>query len=265
MYKLLTAFVICAITTGAFTAYAEDAKSVEAKSAATPAKAAASGDSDKMDLKQLEDKYWAAKDSDFSVVQNRTYTKANRWFLNGSYGVLVNDSYSTGRMTNLAGGYYFNERWGVELAHETGNLTNGATVNQLISGNGVTPNYNRFLDYTSVNLLWVPMYAKMSVMEKAIWYFDLQFALGFGNLNYQNAETTLYGNGGPVNRSTTGVNFDVTANVFFSKNWAIRVDLKNTFSTEDLQRYQPQGNGGNDLGNQSQQDTRFLIGITYFH
>ena len=32
--------------------------------------------SDKLDIKKLEQKYWAAKDDDFSVVQNRRYVKA---------------------------------------------------------------------------------------------------------------------------------------------------------------------------------------------
>ena len=262
MGKLIIAIAICYFGIRVFAA---DGAPVPGTAPMKPA--AASGDSDKMDLKQLEDKYWAAKDSDFSVVQNRTYTKANRWFLTGSYGTLINDSFSQGKMNNFGAGYYFNERWGIEVDHESGNLVNGPTVNQLISGNGVTPNYNKFLDYTSVSMLWVPMYAKMSVMEKAIWYFDLQFALGIGYLDYQNQITTQFSEGGPVNRNTFGINADVTANVFFSKNWAFRVDMKNKFSTEDLVRYQLNGSGTTirDLGNQSQQDTTFLIGFIWFH
>ena len=54
---------------------------------------------DKLDLKKLEDKYWAAKDTDFSVVQNRTYTKEGRAFLSLSYGPLMNDPYSYGRLS----------------------------------------------------------------------------------------------------------------------------------------------------------------------
>ncbi len=256
-------FVIFALCYFGMRAVAEEAKSSNTKSGATVSKESGGGDSDKLDLKQLEDKYWAAKDSDFSVVQNRTYTKANRWFLSGSFGNLINDSFSTasmGQMNNYAAGYYFSERWGVEMARETGALSDGPTVNQLKSGNGVTPNYNKFLNYTSVNFMWVPMYAKMSVMEKAIWYFDLQFAAGLGSLNYQNQITT-----GAVSRGVVGFNVDVTANVFFHRNWAFRLDIKNKFSTEDLVYYNPAGHPSSDIGNQSQQDTTFLLGFTYFH
>ena len=34
---------------------------------------------DKVDISDLEQKYWAPKDTDFSVVQNRTYTKEKRF------------------------------------------------------------------------------------------------------------------------------------------------------------------------------------------
>ena len=261
MAKWIIAFAFLYFGTRVF---AEDAKpAVSAKSATADSKA----DSDKLDLKQLEDKYWAAKDNDFSVVQNRTYTKANRWFLSGSYGTLINDPYSTARMNNFAAGYYFSERWGIELAHESGNLVDGPSVNQLKSSNGVTPNYNKFLDYTSINFMWVPMYAKMSVLEKSIWYFDLQFAAGIGMMDYQNQITSAYSEGGPVNKTAVGLNLDVTANVFFSKNWAFRVDMKNKFTSESLERYQLTGSGSSsrDMGAYTQQDTTFLIGFTYFH
>src|ERR1700731_3336923 len=51
---------------------------------------------DKVDISDLENKYWAPKDTDFSVVQNRTYTKAHRFALSALIGPIVNDPYSTG-------------------------------------------------------------------------------------------------------------------------------------------------------------------------
>lgn len=222
-------------------------------------------DSDKLDLKKLEDKYWAAKDTDFSVVQNRTYTKAGRFYLSASYGPLVNDEWSVGRMSNFATGYYFSERWGLEVAHEMGNLNKNDGVIQIEEFNGLRPNYNKFVSYTSFNGIWVPFYAKMSFMDRSIVYFDMQFALGLGQMTYENQIDPLEGS---ANKKTAiGYNFDFTQQLFFSEHWAVRLDVKNKWSKQDLQRFRLSGSGASsrELGSTNRQDTSFILGITYFH
>ncbi len=68
---------------------------------------------EKLDITDLEQKYWAPKDTDFSVVQNRTYTKAGRVALSLS-GPIVNDPFSSGYNPSVKVNYYFSERYGVE-------------------------------------------------------------------------------------------------------------------------------------------------------
>jgi outer membrane beta-barrel protein len=221
-------------------------------------------DSDKLDLKKLEDKYWAAKDTDFSVVQNRAYTKANRYFLSLGYGPLINDEWSIGRMTNIAAGYYFSERWGVELAHEMGDLRDNDGVGEL-NDHGAMPNYNKFKTYTSVNAIWVPFYAKMSFLDKKIVYFDMQFALGLGNMVYEIQKDPS--EGGSQSKTAIGVNFDFTQQLFFSEHFAFRLDLKNKFTSQDRRVYKFSGSikPSEDLGATTRQDTTFLLGFTYFY
>ncbi|MFN7727905.1 MAG: outer membrane beta-barrel domain-containing protein [Bdellovibrio sp.] len=222
-------------------------------------------DSDKLDLKKLEDKYWAAKDADFSVVQNRTYTKAGRPFVTLSYGPMVNDEWSIGRMTNVSGGYYLSERWGFELAHEMGDLKENEGLVQIKKFNGLQPNYNKFVSYTSANFIWVPFYAKMSFLDRKIVYFDMQFALGLGSMTYESqldpSETSH------EKKTTLGYNFDFTQQLFFSEHFAVRLDLKNKWSKQDLQRYRLGGSGAanRDLGTTNRQDTSFLLGLTFFY
>lgn len=52
------------------------------------------GTSDKVDLKKLEDKYWSAKDDEYGVIQNRTFSKAGRFFGAVGYGTLINDPFA---------------------------------------------------------------------------------------------------------------------------------------------------------------------------
>jgi outer membrane beta-barrel protein len=221
--------------------------------------------SDRMDLKKLEDKYWEAKDSDMGVVQNRTYTKDDRFFLSASYGPLVNDAYSIGRMTNFAAGYYFSERWGFEAVYETGALKDNDSTLGYANQNAVAPNYNIFKSWTGINAIFVPFYAKMSFLDRAIMYFDMQFSLGVGTMAYQSQIDPL--EGPHRDASALGFSFDFTQQLFFSKHVAIRLDLKNKWSAQDTYRYRKGSSKSEDerpLGKKSQQDTSFLIGLTFF-
>ncbi len=243
--------------------------------AQTPAPQKEDRGSDKLDLKKLEDKYWAAKDTDFNVVQNRTYSKAGKVFASLSYGPLVNDAYSYGRMTNFAAGYYFSERWGVELAYESGNLRNSDSTDVFLNRNKFAPDYNTFKSYTSLNFIVVPFYAKMSFWDRKIMYFDMQFAAGIGTMKYQiqkaapkagSAEPTLT----PEDASTIGYNLDVTQQLFFHENFAVRLDIKNKWSRQKKERFFIDTSAGQTeadrpLGNINSQDTSILLGLTLFY
>ena len=231
--------------------------------------------SDKLDLKKLEDKYWSAKDADFSVVQNRTYAKAGKTFVSLSYGPLVNDAYSYGRMTNVAAGYYFSERWGLEIAHESGALKDNDSTDVFISRNKFAPDYNTFESYTSLNMIVVPFYAKMSFWDRKIMYFDMQFAFGIGQMKYQiqkaapfNA-STQNATPTPSDETAMGYNLDVTQQLFFHENFAVRLDIKNKWSKQKKERYYINTGAGQtesdrSLGDTTQQDTSILLGLTVF-
>lgn len=221
--------------------------------------------SDRMDLQKLEEKYWEAKDTDMGVVQNRTYTKEKRVFVSGSYGPLVNDAYSIGRMTNLAIGYYFNERWGFEANYEMASLKKNDATLGYEGQNQVYPNYNKYDHWIGLNAIYVPFYAKMSFVDVAILYFDMQFAVGVGQMTYESQIDPAQG----ANRTANaiGYNFDFTQQLFFSRHWAVRLDLKNKWTSQDQFRYRigtNEAESARSLGKKSQQDTSFLIGLTFF-
>lgn len=218
---------------------------------------------DTVDLKKLQDQYWAAKDSDYSVVQNRTYTKAHRPFLSLSYGPLVNDSYSIGRMTNIAVGYFLSERWGFEFAYEKGDLHDNDGVAKYRDQYGVQVDYNKFQSAKSLNAIFVPLYAKMSFMDKHILYFDMQFALGVGQIDYE-----IQRNIGNKTASATMLNLDITQQLFFHEHLAFRLDIKNKWSTQNRERFQLTGTqteNDRPLSTLQNQDTTILLGLTYFH
>lgn len=215
---------------------------------------------DKLDVSELEKKYWAAKDTEFSVVQNRLFSKAGRFTLSGSYGSMLNDPWATGNTYGVNLGYYFNERWGVELVYSPTDSKDNQAVERLKNQAGY-PDHNLLKDYYGLHVMFVPFYAKMSVMDWMIIYFDMAFALGVGMQSYDQMKEE-----GNTTVSTPAVSLDVTQNFFLHKNLALRLDLKNRWYSEETMKYRaihansPNRSNGSAISNSS----FLLIGLSLF-
>lgn len=223
---------------------------------------AQSGDSDKLDIKKLEDKYWSAKDDDFSVVQNRAYSKAKRMHVTLLGGIPINDPYSSGTATGVSAGYHFSERWGIEASLLSANFRDNESVDRFIADHGTVPNHNVLKSQMGVQVNYIPFYAKMSFLDKKIIYFDMGFALGLGQTSYAQVVE-----GGDRNQTAMNYMFSVYQQFFFSEHWALKLDYRNTFTNEDRMRYRlPSGTAESQrsIGAKSTNDTALLLGLTFF-
>ncbi len=234
------------------------AKPTDSAVAGANAGAPASEGSEKLDIQQLEQKYWAPKDTDFSVVQNRTYTKAKKVAVSLLTGPIVNDPYNKGLTTALSVNYYIDERYGVELMYQRSSLSDSDAVGDFhnLPGGGVGPNYNRDTGFYGVGFNWVPFYAKMSFLGKKIIYFDMQITPFIGMTEVEQQSTVRK----PSKTSFT-YGFDVTQYFFFSQHWAVRANLHNRFYSADVL---DQTTGAVDRSDDQTNTTMFLMGITYF-
>jgi len=236
----------------------KDGKAVDAK--LTPEAAPAQSPGDKLDISELEQKYWAPKDTDFSVVQNRTYTKAGKWAGSLMYGPVVNDTFNEGFNAGVVLNYYQDERYGFQFQYVTSDLKNSDATNKFLSqlsGGQVAPDFNRTKDYYGVGFNFVPFYAKMSVMGKKIIYFDMQITPTIGMGSYEQQQED--GKGKKETSFAYGV--DITQYFFFSDKFALRFDLTNRWSKQDVVEYQTNAKARSDNEN----TTMFLFGLTYFH
>lgn len=220
----------------------------------------AARDSDKLDIKKLEQKYWAAKDDDFSVVQNRRYVKADRFYLSAAAGIPVNDPYNDGNVFNANIGYFFNERWGIEATYNSFDLKKNDNTKQFDESYGTMPNHNTLKSSYYLSGTFVPFYAKMSVVDKAIIYFDMGVSVGVGNISYDIAQKQ-----GDISENTFAYRLAVFQQIFFSEHFAIRADLINTWSDQKKMKYDALPNANRDLGSENVNDTSLMIGITYWH
>ena len=226
-----------------------------AKGAGKPAATTSSGGDEKVDVTDLENKYWASKDTDFSVVQNRLYTKAGRLALSLQYGTLVNDPWSEGPTVSGSLGYYFSERFGIEgHFQKTNSVDNKALVN-LKSQSG-TANHSKIVGYQGLSANWVPFYAKMSVLNGSIIYFDMAISPGLGVSTYEQQLRA-----GNQTKSAPTASLDITQSFFFSKYAAFRVDYKNRWFQEDVVSF----NTGASVTTETAQTSMLLFGFTFFY
>ncbi len=205
---------------------AQSNKRTVAQAAPAPAQAPASGD--KLDVTDLEKKYWAAKDSDFNVVQNRLFSKAGRFSLTANYGTLINDAWSDGPTMGANLGYYFSERWGVELAYSSTDTKDNKAADRLRLQNGY-PNHNKMKNFYGAQVNWVPFYAKMSFLNSSILYFDMSASLGAGVTEYAQQMQE-----GAATKQAPTVTLDLSQHFFLNKWLALRIDYKNRFYNEEI-------------------------------
>ncbi|MCS6838083.1 MAG: outer membrane beta-barrel domain-containing protein [Bdellovibrionaceae bacterium] len=218
--------------------------------------------SDKIDIKKIEEHFWSAKDTDFSVIQNRAFPKERRWFFNVSLGALFNDPFTNSQVTRFGLGYYFSERWGVEIAQEIFS-TGDNKATQYFKSKNVFPNYNMLAGYRAVSVAVVPFYAKMSFIDRFILYFDMQINVGVGEKSYR----SFLKDAEPLEGKSFGYHLDITQNLFFTRHLSLRFDFKNQWAPQKT-HYSDTG-GGVVKGQMEREivvnDSVILIGLNVFY
>lgn len=228
-----------------------------AQKPAAPAPAAQNGQSDKMDVSDLEKKYWAAKDTDFNVVQNRTFSKTNKLALTLDYGMYVSEPWSKGPTYGVDLGYFFSERYGVELQYSKTDSSDNDATQSLKQNQGGAPNHDKMKGYYGVGFNWVPFYAKMSFLNSSILYFDMSITPGVGVMQYQ--EQLVDGN---VDKTAPAVSLAITQHFFLAKWVALRLDYKNFWYNQDVVTYQVQNR---TTTNQLHNESLLLGGFTFYY
>ncbi len=219
---------------------------------------------DKVDISDLESKYWAPKDTDFSVVQNRTYSKEKRFMIAPQFGTVINDPYSEGNVYGATANYFWSERMGVQATWMKADMKNNDATNdigKLSATAGATPDHGKLTGYYGVGFNIVPFYAKMSFWGKRIIYFDMAFTPTIGMTQYdQQIE------GGNKGKSAFTYGLDVTQYFFFSRWFAIRADLKNNFYKQEVVKFRNTApyTKGQKVKDKDIQDTTFLLGAEFY-
>lgn len=267
--SIVSALVALTLSTSAF-AQTKKSKPAPAPAAppaaaSTPAPEAAKPVKDeKVDISDLENKYWAPKDTDFSVVQNRTYSKQNRFLVTPQWGTPINDAYSKGTIYGGTLNYFWSERFGIQATYLKADLDendNTKEIGRLSATAGAYPDHGELTGYYGLGLNIVPFYAKMSLWGTRIIYFDMAFTPTVGMTSYDQVME-----GGNKNKSSFSYGLDVTQFFFFNRWFAVRADLKNQWRSEEVVKYRNSSGQlkGQKVTDKMVQDTVFLLGATFY-
>lgn len=219
--------------------------------------------SDKVDISELEQRYWAPKDQEFSVVQNRLYQKAKRAYINVGWGPILNDTYSTGSVVGGSVGYYFTEKMGLELTYHKVDAKKNTLVQGFISQFQTSPDHNLLRGFVGLSYVFTPIYAKLSFLDTRIVHFDMSISPGIGVTQYEQQRSDQ--EVGPVSVPT--LSLDVTQQFFLTGNFALRLDVRNRFYREELLKWKGSAltvPTGTVLRTETTTNTTVIFGLTYF-
>lgn len=191
--------------------HAEDAPAPVAPAAAAATPAAAAPNNEAVDISDLEEDYWRPNKDELEVVQNRRFEKKGRFELGLHYGIYQGEDYENATSMGLSGTYNLSNFWFVEASHHKISNTESDFLQSVRRQYGFTPNYNRESSQSVMQLGWVPIYAKFSILGKKISHFEMYLAPGIGMT--KTLENHLSGH------FTVGQKFFLTDHFLFRLDW----------------------------------------------
>ncbi|KHD89889.1 MAG: hypothetical protein OM95_02220 [Bdellovibrio sp. ArHS] len=153
-----------------------------------------------------------------SVIQRRFLPKTGRFQLFGGLTTVTNDPFFLTFGGVAKASYFLTETWGVELNYFGLTSSDRQSTEELRDIQGVsTENLVYPKSYFGVDVMYVPIYGKMTWFNEKIIPFDLYVSAGYGTTNTQAGE-----NAGTIHLATGQI-------FALSKAYAIRWDFSWNF------------------------------------
>lgn len=189
--------------------------------------------------------------SEISVIQKRFLPKTERFQFFIGLSSIANDPWFYGVGLGGRFGYSFRENFAVELNYAFLGTSEKDAVKDLKKENSVNTDSIIFAkSYLGLDVVWSPIYGKLSLFNKRIVPFDMYFSGGLGQTGISNARAT----------SATSFHFGTGQIFAMSKAVGLRWDLSFNFF-----QAQPNSTGGGAAPGSSQFNNFLLtIGASFF-
>ena len=191
---------------GAAPAMAEDPAPVAPAPAAAPAP-----NPETVDISDLEQDYWRPNKDELEVVQNRRFEKKGRFEIGAHYGIYQGEDFESSVSKGVSATYNLSNTWFVEGSHHWISNKDSDFLTSVRKQYNFTPNFNREESQSTLQLGWVPIYAKFSLLGKKISHFELFLAAGPGYT--KTLDNHLSGH------FTVGTKFYISEHFLFRLDW----------------------------------------------
>jgi outer membrane beta-barrel protein len=172
-----------------------------------------------IEIEKLRSQYWdSSSNTESGVVQNRKFTKANRWELGIWGGVNSSDPFLLIRSGGGHLGYHFSEHFAVQAIGFKNWVSASSALTTFEETLGATTNSNRPWSFLGAEFVGSVIYGKLSLMGQSILYYDLHLTVGGGATATESGTNPTWSVG-------------VGQRVFLHQNVSVRLDYR-------LQSYQ---------------------------
>ena len=201
-------------------------------------------------VKTVSDLNSLAPFSDISVIQKRFLPKTERFQLFGALGITTNSPWFLNAGGKVNFGYGFSEKWAVELTGMFLTSSEKDSAKQIRSNNSLEP--ERFVltkSHLGLDLVWSPIYGKITSHNNEITPFDMYFSGGVGQANTTSQEKSV-----TTFHAATGQIFALSKSVAFR--WDYSWYMYQATPQLDSLTATPEKNSYNDL--------IFTAGVSFF-
>ena len=152
--------------------------------AAQSAVAAEEKPEERVNVESIKEKYWAqGEQKELSVVQNRKYTKDNKFELAAFGGLIFSDPFLSVKMAGASFGYHINEYFAVHALGWRHFVNPSNALQTFESTRGATTNTNKPRAYYGAEVTGSLLYGKLSLIGRKILHYDFHLLGGAGITN----------------------------------------------------------------------------------
>jgi len=217
----------------------------------TRGKTNATRDVEQVNLDAIKEKYWARGDeTELGVVQNRTYSKKGHFEFATFGGVAFSDPFLETKMLGGAFGYHFSEYIAAYLLGWKHFSSGSSALQTFEQTQGATANTNLPRFYLGAEGSASIFYGKLSVLGKAIIYYDF---LMLGGVGVTDTESGRY----------VTPHLGIGQRYYLSKSASIRLDYRLQYYRETLLEKQITTRLGQSVGDRDNWSNTINLGIGF--
>ncbi len=143
-------------------------------------------------VEKIADLNKLASFSEISVIQKKYLPKTERFQLYAGVGTTTNSPWflNLGAKFNL--GYYFTESFGIELSGIILSNSERQVSKEIRDNNSLQPEkFVNTKNYMGADIVWAPIYGKLSLLNERIIPFDMYFSAGGGTSSTNSQEGSV--------------------------------------------------------------------------